>query len=55
MFSYDYSDDSIIEDIIKLSEDRGLRNLAHVDRQPIIEKYAKSFSEYYEMKLLAAR
>jgi hypothetical protein len=30
-----------------LADDRGLRNLVHADRQPIIELHAKRFSQHY--------
>ena len=40
--------DSIVKDIEQLgSRDRGMRNLVHCDRQPIIEAYAKQFADYY--------
>ena len=40
--------DCMIKDIEQLgSSDRGIRNLVHCDRQPIIEAYAKQFADYY--------
>ena len=33
---------NIVEDILAMADDRGLRNLVHIDRQPIISAYAES-------------
>ena len=37
----------MVEDILSMADDRGLRNLFHIDRQPIIEAYAGSFAAQY--------
>ena len=39
--------DYMVEDIEKLACDRGIRNIVHADRQPIIEAYAKQFADHY--------
>ena len=38
---------SMIEDIKLLAADRGMRNFVHIDRQPIIAKYAQAFAKHY--------
>jgi hypothetical protein len=38
---------SICEDILQLAKDRGMRNLVHIDRQPIIACYAQAFAKHY--------
>ena len=38
---------TLIEDIEHLAEDRGMRNTSHVDRQPIIARYAAEFAKHY--------
>ena len=48
VYSYDSNDETITEDIAAMVEGRGLRNAIHVDRQPILVAYAKSFADYYE-------
>ena len=40
--------DCMVEDIETLCHDRGMRNLVHADRQPILVVYANAFAEYYE-------
>jgi len=42
-----YAVKSIIEDIKLLAADRGMRNFVHIDRQPIIAKYAQAFAKHY--------
>jgi hypothetical protein len=37
----------MVEDIGELARERGMRNLVHADRQPIIAVYANEFAEYY--------
>ena len=37
----------MLEDIEELAYERGMRNMAHADRQLIIATYAKKFVEYY--------
>jgi hypothetical protein len=39
--------DIICEDILQLAKDRGMRNLVHIDRQPIIACYAQAFAKHY--------
>jgi hypothetical protein len=39
--------ETMIEDIKLLAEDRGMRNLVHIDRQPIVAQYARAFAEHY--------
>ena len=39
--------EDMIEDIKLLAEDRGMRNLVHIDRQPIVAQYARAFAEHY--------
>ena len=48
------SADDIVEDIKKLAERRGMRNIAHADRQEIIAAYAQKFAEYYSEKIADA-
>ena len=43
--------ETMVQDIKKLAENRGMRNLAHVDPHPIIARYAKEFASWYEVKL----
>ena len=47
--------DDIVTDIIRLADDRGLRNMVHVDREPIINLYAKRFAQHYGTILRAAK
>ena len=42
-----YSAETMIEDIQLLAKDRGMRNLVHIDRQPIIAQYAGAFAQHY--------
>ena len=46
--------DTMVEDITALARRRGVRNLVHTDRLPIIEAYAKQFAEYYTGVIRAA-
>jgi hypothetical protein len=39
--------ESMIEHMKLLAADRGMRNFVHVDRQPIIAKYAQAFAKHY--------
>jgi hypothetical protein len=39
--------DTMVEDITALARRRGVRNLVHVDRLPIVEAYAKQFAKHY--------
>jgi len=43
--------DTIIEDIRLLTADRGMRNFVHIDRQPIIERYAQAFAAHYTKEI----
>ena len=45
---YDVTTEDMVKDILSMASDRGLRNLVHIDRQPIIEAYAESFAEQCE-------
>lgn len=45
---------TLIEDIKHLAEDRGMRNTAHVDRQPIIARYAAEFAKHYTKEMRKA-
>jgi len=38
---------TMIKDIMLLAQDRGTRNLVHIDRQPIIAQYAGAFAQHY--------
>ena len=40
--------DCMVEDIEMLAHDRGMRNLVHADKQPIITIYANEFAEHYK-------
>eukprot|EP00964_Phaeocystis_antarctica_P011823 scaffold6535_cov74-Phaeocystis_antarctica.AAC.2 len=40
--------DTMVEDIKKLAADRGVRNVVHADRQPIIARYAEEFGHHYQ-------
>ena len=42
---------SMIADITRMGAERGLRNLMHADRQPIIAAYAKGFAVHYYKKI----
>jgi len=39
--------DTMVEDITVLARRRGVRNLVHADRLPIVAAYAKQFAEHY--------
>ena len=43
--------DDMVKDIEDLALQRGMRNLVHADRQPIIAFYAKQFSDHYTRTL----
>ena len=45
----------LITDIKALASDRGLRNLVHIDRQPIIAAYAADFAKHYTKAIQAAK
>jgi len=45
------SAERMIEDIGLLAANRGTRNFVHVDRQPIIECYAKAFAQHYTKEI----
>ena len=38
---------TMVDDIIELIKDRGIRNSLHADRQPIIHSYASQFADHY--------
>jgi len=38
-------------DIVALAANRGMRNFVHMDRQPIIECYAKAFAQHYTKEI----
>jgi GTP-binding protein EngB required for normal cell division len=42
-----HSVDDMVADIQALASRRGVRNLVHADRMPIIEAYSKQFAEHY--------
>jgi DNA-directed RNA polymerase subunit F len=46
--------DAMVEDITALARRRGVRNLVHADRLPIIAAYAKQFAEHYTKKIREA-
>ena len=46
--------DAMVEDITALARRRGVRNLVHADRLPIIAAYAKQFAEHYTRKIREA-
>lgn len=43
----DSSSNSILQDITLFTEKRGMRNLVHCDRQPIIQAFSRQFADYY--------
>lgn len=53
--SLDSTPDSIVKDILRLADDRGLRNIVHIDRQPIIELFAKQFAQHYTGVIRSAK
>jgi len=42
---------NMIDDIGLLAADRGMRNVAHIDRQLIIERYTQAFAAYYTKEI----
>ena len=46
--------DVMVEDITALARRRGVRNIVHADRLPIVAAYAKQFAEHYTAKIRAA-
>ena len=42
---------SMAEDIKQLAADRGVRNVVHADRQPIIARYAEEFGHHYQKSM----
>jgi hypothetical protein len=46
--------DTMISDITALARNRGVRNLIHADRLPIIAEYAKQFAKHYTTAIRAA-
>ena len=45
------SSGSMAEDIKQLAADRGVRNVVHADRQPIIARYAEEFGHHYQKSM----
>ena len=45
--------DTMVKDIKQLAADRGIRNVVHADRQPIIARYAEEFGNHYEKAMQA--
>ena len=43
-----------IKDIKLMAENRGMKNLLHMDRQPIIAEYAKQFADHYKKHMMRA-
>lgn len=54
VFTYNHRSDCCVEDIKIMAKDRGMKNLLHIDRQPIISEYAKQFADYYKKHMLDA-
>eukprot|EP00121_Abeoforma_whisleri_P006585 Awhi_evm1s5993 len=50
---FSFNPNIIIKDIQALTKTRSFRNVAHVDRQFIIEKYASDFADHYLSKMNA--
>ena len=46
--------DTMIKDITALARRRGVRNLVHADRLPIITEYAKQFAQHYTTAICTA-
>jgi hypothetical protein len=46
--------DTMIKDITALARSRGVRNLVHADRLPIIAEYAKEFAKHYTTAIRTA-
>ena len=45
--------DAMVQDIKQLAADRGIRNVVHADRQPIIARYAEEFGHHYQRAMQA--
>ena len=44
---------TMVQDIKQLAADRGIRNVVHADRQPIIARYAEEFGHHYQRAMQA--
>jgi hypothetical protein len=49
-----YHVDVMVEDITALARRRGVRNLVHADRLPIVAAYAQQFAEHYTVQIRTA-
>ena len=54
IYSGESTVDTMIKDITALARSRGVRNLVHADRLPIIAEYAKQFAKHYTSAIRTA-